>query len=699
MLRGKTFSGRRLRAGSSSNVSGAISHEADIDIPSDAGTANAPNPPTPPHNRNPSGEPAPLPPHHHRVPSHQDHASSTSWAHSQPSAPEPPPHQAAPLPSKDFFKWTRRRREVVEGTRSGSTGDRADPNEPPVMRSRSPSNFASMSALRLVRKGQGKSFAARRRDNPIAPHSPAGVPSRRLDAGGDGNPMDAPISEMSDSQYHDHDRHGRHPQPAPLRYSNADVRVSGWLVKRGKRLGSKVERYLELNGSTLTNARSERGRPTWAVNVRGCKVLSGPNREIVFKVNKNFSSFFAPNDHQHHMWVEALQAVSATVTEFYDFGKLIGRGAYSEVFLARDQLRNELCAIKVLQRIDGEHCKLIDRELQVLRMLNSNSLVRTCDIFDTPAQTFVVMEYLAGGELLELITDNDHLSERTAKHILRQVLTAVLYLHGRGIVHRDVKPENILLASNQSPLPRIKLTDFGLSRVVSTPGSDAPDNPMQSQCGTAFYLAPEIANNLSYGKAVDLWACGVVCFVMLAGKFPFYGDSDEKFMRRLRAGVQFPSKEWRGVSKSAKSLIRGLLDPNPETRLTAQQALDHRWLQEESDLLSTSSKPHVGTARTLEELQFAAKNESLSLQLAPYAPVKHRRDILTRGGAVAEEDDVLRTEELTPPVHDEEAFGKLDPSYNDYDSESEMAPSHRMDPPLNGAHARARSFGRRPAEI
>lgn len=497
-------------------------------------------------------------------------------------------------------------------------------------------------------------------------------------------------------QHHIH-RHDHHHQPAGLRYSNADICVSGWLVKRGKRLGSKVERFLELNGSTLTNSRSERGRPTWAVNVRGCKVLSGPNREIVFKVNKNFSSFYAPDDQQHHMWVEALQSVSATVTEFYDFGKLIGRGAYSEVFLARDQLRNELCAIKVLERIDSEHCKLIDRELQVLRMLNSNSLVRTCDVFDTPTQTFVVMEYLAGGELLELITDNDHLSERTAKHILRQVLNAVLYLHDRGIVHRDVKPENILLASNQSPLPRVKLTDFGLSRVVSTAGSDAPDDPMQSQCGTAFYLAPEIANNLSYGKAVDLWACGVVCFVMLAGKFPFYGDSDEKFMRRLRAGVQFPAKEWRNVSKPAKSLIRGLLDPNPETRLTAQQALDHRWLQEEPDVLSSSSKPHVGSARTLEELQYAAKNESLSLQLAPYAPVKHRRDLLSRGEAIAEEGDVLRTEELTPPIHDEDAYGKPDPSYDDCDSESESSPSHHIDSPSSTMQPQTRHV--RPAEV
>lgn len=434
------------------------------------------------------------------------------------------------------------------------------------------------------------------------------------------------------------------PAAGALRYSNADVCVKGWLVKRGKRLGSRVERWLELSGSTLTNARVKGGKATWSVNVRGCKVVSGPNREIVFKVGKSFSSFFARDDASHALWLEALQGVSAVVTEFYDFGKLIGIGAYSEVFLARDQLRNELCAIKVLERADREHGKLIDRELKVLRMLDSNSLVRTCDIFDTPTQTFVVMEYLAGGELLDLITENDHLSERTAKHVLKQVILAVLYLHERGIAHRDVKPENILLASNQASLPRVKLTDFGLSRVVGTPGSSAPDILMASQCGTAYYLAPEIANNFDYGKPVDMWACGVVAFVMLAGKFPFYGDTDEKFMRRLRAGVQFPNSEWRHVSKGAKSLIRGLLDPNPENRLTASDALAHRWLQDDP----ADSRPHMGldSTRTLSQLQYQAKNESISLQLKPYAPSSERRSALLSGPIGEDADMVNRTEEM-----------------------------------------------------
>jgi serine/threonine protein kinase len=400
-----------------------------------------------------------------------------------------------------------------------------------------------------------------------------------------------------------------------------------------------------------------------------------------------------------HISTVLLLLFQQAVTDFYDFGKLIGTGAYSEVFLARDQMRSELCAVKVLDRIDREHARLIDRELKVLRLLNSRNLVRTYDIFDTPSQTYVVMEYLAGGELLDMITDNDHLSEPNAKHVLRQVLEAVLYLHNKGIVHRDVKPENILCVSQSFPL-RVKLTDFGLSKVVSSGDGKSGDISMRSQCGTAYYLAPEVVNNVSYGKPVDMWACGVVGYVMLAGKFPFYGDSEEKFMRRLRSGVSFPNKEWRSISQNAKLLIRGLLDPNPETRLTAEQALEHRWLNDDSDILTTSSTPSsaVGDARERERLQYAAHNESLSLQLTTFAPSKTRRKYVDGiPDGLAEDDDedlVLRTEEISHkssgPAHLSTAQS-FDQAGSDDESVlplPRVRPVH-IDPPLATVRVRA----------
>lgn len=429
----------------------------------------------------------------------------------------------------------------------------------------------------------------------------------------------------------------------PLRYSNSNLRVAGWLSKRGKRLGSRVDRFFELRGSILSNARTDTSRPTWSVNVRGSKVQPGPAREIIFKVNKTHTSFFAPTDELHAKWIKALQAVSGNVTDYYDFGKLIGRGAYSEVFIARDKAKNELCAVKVLERSNTEHAKLIDRELAVLRMLNHQNIVQIYDIFDSARETYVVMEYLAGGELLDMITESDHLSEKNAKQVIREVLQAVQYLHARGIVHRDVKPENILCVNRAWPL-RVKLTDFGLSKFVGS-AEDGTDRVMRSQCGTAYYLAPEIANNLAYAKPVDLWACGVVLYVMLAGKFPFYGDTDEKFMRRLRGGVKFPEKEWSGISADAKALVRGLLDPSPASRLTATEALQHRWLVDESDVTASSLPAQAaGDARERRRLHYDAHNEPLSLQINFSSNGRQRGNECSEVGET--EGDVMRTDDL-----------------------------------------------------
>lgn len=443
----------------------------------------------------------------------------------------------------------------------------------------------------------------------------------------------------------------------PLRYSNSNLRIAGWLAKRGKRLGSRIERFFQLNGSILSNSRSETSRPTWSVNVRGSKVLAGPGREIIFKVNKTFTSFYAPTDELHDKWIKALQAVSGNVTDFYDFGKLIGRGAYSEVFIARDKQRNELCAVKVLERSNAEHAKLIDRELAVLRILNHQNIVQIYDIFDSARETYVVMEYLAGGELLDLITESDHLSEKNAKQVIREVLQAVQYLHARGIVHRDVKPENILCVNRAWPL-RVKLTDFGLSKMVGS-GEDGSERVMRSQCGTAYYLAPEIANNLAYAKPVDLWACGVVLYVMLAGKFPFFGDNDEKFMRRLRAGVKFPDKEWSAISADAKALVRGLLDAKAESRLSATQALQHRWLMDEVDVTG-SSKPTeaVENATNRRRVQYDAAIEPISLQLGEFSSTGKRAGGRGRNDEIGEsEGELLRTDDL-----ESGEFGSVPPS-------------------------------------
>ncbi|OSX78262.1 hypothetical protein BU14_0113s0007 [Porphyra umbilicalis] len=213
----------------------------------------------------------------------------------------------------------------------------------------------------------------------------------------------------------------------------------------------------------------------------------------------------------------------------------------------------------------------------MIRRLAHENIVTVLDVFEggPAAATHVVMEYMAGGELLDVLTEQERLSERNARHVIREVLRVVEWLHARGIVHRDIKPENILVDGRTWPL-RVKLTDFGLAKDVG--GASGAEACMHSYCGTAYYLAPEALSPAGYGPAVDLWAVGVVLYVLLSGHFPFFGDTAGEFAARLDAGLRFPAADWAAVSEGARSLIAALLRADPAERLTARQALRHPWL-------------------------------------------------------------------------------------------------------------------------
>lgn len=387
--------------------------------------------------------------------------------------------------------------------------------------------------------------------------------------------------------------------PVTFRHGHVGgVRLSGWVSKPGRRVAAKSHRrFLELVDGVLHNRRDPDSAPTWEVEMVDASVSAGPgDRELTLHVDGGRTTvLIADTLSSRRSWLGALSAATARVGDFYQFGKQIGSGAYSQVLLGRDKIQNTLVAIKVLEKPPGDpdRLELIRREVDVVKRVAHRGVVRIFDVFESREKTYVVMEYMAGGELLDVITEQERLSERNARHVIRELLLVVEYLHSRNIVHRDIKPENILCDGRSWPL-RIKLTDFGLSRELSNSG----DECMRSHCGTAYYLAKEVFDGNGYGKPVDLWAVGIVLFVILSGRFCFFGDTDERFMRRLRAGVRFPESEWGTISEGARSLIRGLLRPDPATRLTASQALRHPWLQPARDRTGdpVPHMPLMGTA-------------------------------------------------------------------------------------------------------
>eukprot|EP01035_Chromulina_nebulosa_P019090 gene19090-24918_t len=211
-------------------------------------------------------------------------------------------------------------------------------------------------------------------------------------------------------------------------------------------------------------------------------------------------------------------------------------------------------------------------EIKVLKSLNHPNIIKLEDYYETNDRIYMVMEVMNGGELFDYVVQKGTLSEAEASVIVRKITSAVAHMHSLNIIHRDLKPENLLLTS-KGPNAEVKLIDFGLAKI-------ADENVAKSFLGTKGYLAPEMLQRHSYDKAVDIWALGVIVFVLLCGCLPFDDDSSRianESIAKKKFTLRFP--RWAdNLSESAKDLLTKLLDVNPKTRYTAEQALRHPWV-------------------------------------------------------------------------------------------------------------------------
>ncbi|KAH0500825.1 Calcium/calmodulin-dependent protein kinase type II subunit delta [Microtus ochrogaster] len=188
---------------------------------------------------------------------------------------------------------------------------------------------------------------------------------------------------------------------------------------------------------------------------------------------------------------------------------------------------------------------------------------------------------VTGGELFEDIVAREYYSEADASHCIQQILEAVLHCHQMGVVHRDLKPENLLLAS-KSKGAAVKLADFGLAIEVQ-----GDQQAWFGFAGTPGYLSPEVLRKDPYGKPVDMWACGVILYILLVGYPPFWDEDQHRLYQQIKAGAyDFPSPEWDTVTPEAKDLINKMLTINPAKRITASEALKHPWICQRSTVAS-----------------------------------------------------------------------------------------------------------------
>ncbi|CAH1105571.1 unnamed protein product [Psylliodes chrysocephalus] len=255
--------------------------------------------------------------------------------------------------------------------------------------------------------------------------------------------------------------------------------------------------------------------------------------------------------------------------------KVIGDGNFAVVKLCRDNETNKEYALKI---IDKSKCKgkedMIENEVKILRKVNHQNIMALIADSDTKNILFLVCEYVSGGDLFDQITIAQKYSEEQAALMINHLVSALAYLHGMNIVHRDVKPENLLVELHNNRIKLLKLGDFGLACEVT--------RPLYTVCGTPTYVAPEILAETGYTLKIDVWAAGVILYILLCGYPPFVSqdnDQERLFDCILSGQYEFPEEYWQDVSSSAKELIQNMLQLDPDLRFSAEDVLDHPWLQ------------------------------------------------------------------------------------------------------------------------
>uniref|UniRef100_A0A8C3RWZ1 calcium/calmodulin-dependent protein kinase n=1 Tax=Chelydra serpentina TaxID=8475 RepID=A0A8C3RWZ1_CHESE len=227
-----------------------------------------------------------------------------------------------------------------------------------------------------------------------------------------------------------------------------------------------------------------------------------------------------------------------------------------------------------------DHQKL-EREARICRLLKHSNIVRLHDSISEEGFHYLIFDLVTGGELFEDIVAREYYSEADASHCIHQLLESVTYIHHYAIVHRDLKPENLLLASKCKGAA-VKLADFGLAIEVQ-----GDQQAWFGFAGTPGYLSPEVLRKEAYGKPVDIWACGVILYILLVGYPPFWDEDQHKLYQQIKAGAyDFPSPEWDTVTPEAKNLINQMLTINPAKRITAHEALKHPWVCQRSTVAS-----------------------------------------------------------------------------------------------------------------
>lgn len=253
----------------------------------------------------------------------------------------------------------------------------------------------------------------------------------------------------------------------------------------------------------------------------------------------------------------------------------LGKGAFSVVKRVVAKKTKKEFAAKIIntRKLTSRDLQKLEREVRIVKMLSHSNIVSLHYVYQEDHYRYMIFDLVVGGELFDDIVAREFYSEKDASFCIQQILQGISHCHSKGIIHRDIKPENLLLTSKE-PGAKLKIADFGLAV------ESVEDKHYYGFAGTPGYLSPEVLRKVPYGKSVDVWACGVVLYILLVGYPPFWDDDQKKMFTQIKSGrYTYPSPEWDTVTIDAKDLIDGMLTIDQDKRFTADHILAHPWIK------------------------------------------------------------------------------------------------------------------------
>ncbi|XP_043272653.1 calcium/calmodulin-dependent protein kinase type II alpha chain isoform X2 [Venturia canescens] len=325
----------------------------------------------------------------------------------------------------------------------------------------------------------------------------------------------------------------------------------------------------------------------------------------------------------------AVPVASTRFSDNYEVKEELGKGAFSVVRRCVQKSTGLEFAAKIIntKKLTQRDFQKLEREARICRKLQHPNIVRLHESIQEENCHYLVFDLVTGGELFEDIVAREFYSEADASHCIQQILESVHHCHVNGVVHRDLKPENLLLASKLKGAA-VKLADFGLA--IEMP-NDA--QAWYGFAGTPGYLSPEVLKKEPYGKPVDIWACGVILYILLVGYPPFWDEDQNRLYGQIKSGAyDYPSPEWDTVTPEARNLINQMLTVNSGKRITAGEALRHPWICQRERVASVVHRQETVDCLKKFNARRKLKGAILTTMIATRNFSKSVRSIVTKKG-------------------------------------------------------------------